>query len=68
MHGLADDNVFFKHSEILIEALQKALKPFELMIYPRKAHGLSGQKIRHHVYQTMDAFFRRHLLFSTQSR
>ncbi|MFG6465649.1 S9 family peptidase [Roseateles sp. BYS87W] len=61
VHGTADDNVLFDHTLRLVEALQNAGKPFDLQIYPGKAHGIAGRAARLHLYRTMDAFFERHL-------
>lgn len=61
VHGTADDNVLFEHSLRLIDALQREVRPFELMIYPGKAHGISGRASQHHVYDTSFGFFDRHL-------
>lgn len=40
VHGLIDDNVHFQNTAQMIEALQKAGKQFDLMIYPRDRHGI----------------------------
>ena len=40
VHGLMDDNVHVQNTMQLIDALQKADKDFEVMIYPRARHGL----------------------------
>jgi len=61
VHGMADDNVLFAHSTRLMEALQQAAIPFELMTYPGSKHGLSGENIRVHAYSTISNFFNRHL-------
>jgi dipeptidyl aminopeptidase/acylaminoacyl peptidase len=42
-HGLMDDNVHAHNSMQLVEALQRADKPFEVMIYPRNRHGIGGR-------------------------
>jgi dipeptidyl-peptidase-4 len=63
MHGTADDNVLFEHTLRLSEALQNAGRRFELMIYPGKAHGISGKTAQVHVYSTLTGFFARHLGF-----
>ena len=34
MHGMADDNVLFTHSTLIMSELQKLGKPFDLMTYP----------------------------------
>lgn len=61
VHGTADDNVLFEHSLRLTEALQNEARPFELMIYPGKAHGIAGRSAKLHLYRTIDAFFARTL-------
>lgn len=59
VHGLNDDNVHFQHTARLASALQDAGKPFEVMIYPGKRHGIEG---RHsHLYSLLTEFFRRSL-------
>ena len=57
VHGTADDNVLFEHSLRLIEALEKEGKMFQTMIYPGKAHGISGKPYQLHVYKTVTTFF-----------
>jgi len=61
VHGTADDNVLFENTLRLTEALQNAGKAFEMMIYPGKAHGISGRASQLHVWKTLTAFFDRHL-------
>jgi dipeptidyl-peptidase-4 len=46
IHGLMDDNVHLQNSAQLILELQKADKPFELMIYPRSRHPILGLHYR----------------------
>ncbi|QEL20029.1 DPP IV N-terminal domain-containing protein [Limnoglobus roseus] len=58
IHGLMDDNVHVQNSMQLVDALQKANKPFELMIYPPSRHGIRGEH-----YQTLQIdFIRRTML------
>ncbi|WP_411852522.1 DPP IV N-terminal domain-containing protein [Stenotrophomonas sp. LGBM10] len=47
IHGMADDNVLFTNSTVLMSALQKRGQPFELMTYPGAKHGLSGSNALH---------------------
>jgi dipeptidyl-peptidase-4 len=61
IHGTADDNVLFEHSLRLIEALQNSGRLFDTLIYPGKAHGISGRVARLHLDRSLDAFFDRHL-------
>ena len=62
IHGMADDNVLFQHSTLLMKRLQDLDLPFELMTYPGGKHGL----IRHqdqgpHAMHAILEFFTRTL-------
>jgi dipeptidyl-peptidase-4 len=61
MHGMADDNVLFENSLMLMEFLQNKSLPFELMTYPGRAHGLRGRATQLHVLRSLESFFVRHL-------
>jgi dipeptidyl-peptidase-4 len=61
VHGMADDNVLFQNSVLLMDALQKASIPFEMMAYPGKRHGIAGKPVRIHLFEMILAHFRRHL-------
>ena len=61
MHGMADDNVLFTHSLKVIDALQEAGKPFELMTYPGAKHALQPRSVAIHRYNYILDFFRRAL-------
>jgi dipeptidyl-peptidase 4 len=39
LHGMADDNVLFVNSTLLMKRLQDLQKPFDLMTYPGGKHG-----------------------------
>ncbi len=41
-HGLDDDNVHFQNAAQLASLLQQHNKPFQMMAYPGKHHGLEG--------------------------
>jgi dipeptidyl-peptidase-4 len=43
VHGMMDDNVHMQNSVQLTDALQRAGKDFELMLYPQSRHGIGGQ-------------------------
>jgi dipeptidyl-peptidase-4 len=60
VHNFEDDNVLFQHSLRMIDALQKAGKQFEFMLYPQKAHGVTGSA-RKHMLDAMTTFFVRNL-------
>ncbi len=42
VHGMMDDNVHMQNSVQLADALQKAGKEFEMMLYPQARHGIGG--------------------------
>lgn len=58
VHGLMDDNVHPQNTIQLVDALQRADKDFEVMIYPRAKHGGFG---KHNQRQFYD-FIRRTVL------
>lgn len=62
VHGMADDNVLFTHSTLLMQKLQSANKPFDVMTYPGGKHGLvrMPQQGRHY-YEMVLRFFSREL-------
>jgi len=43
LHGLKDDNVHPENTIQLVNALQKADRRFELMLYPTSRHGIYGE-------------------------
>ncbi|MEM1433477.1 MAG: S9 family peptidase [Pseudomonadota bacterium] len=61
VHGMADDNVLFTNSTVLMERLQRNAIPFELMTYPGGKHGLVGEHTRVHVYGAITRFLSRQL-------
>ncbi len=46
LHGLVDDNVHPSNTWQLVEALQKAGKRFDLMVYPNSAHGFPYNELK----------------------
>ncbi len=61
IHGMADDNVLFKHSTKLYKHLQDLAIPFEIMDYPGKKHSIRGKNTQIHMYKTITNFFDRNL-------
>lgn len=59
VHGMADDNVVFENSTVLIGALQAAGRPFEMMVYPGATHGVSGEARQLHLWRTITRFLDR---------
>jgi dipeptidyl-peptidase-4 len=60
-HNFEDDNVLFQHTLRMMDALQKAGKQFDLLLYPQKTHGVTGSPLRSHMLEAMTSFFDRHL-------
>lgn len=60
VHNFEDDNVLFQHTLRMANELQLAGKPFEMMLYPQKKHGVSGSAYKHMI-ETVAAFFERRL-------
>ncbi len=60
-HGTDDDNVHLQNTMQLIDALQKAGKQFELMLYPGALHGYRGYQGSHSDEATIK-FWRKTLL------
>ncbi|XP_077993060.1 dipeptidyl peptidase 9-like [Glandiceps talaboti] len=52
VHGLIDENVHFHHTTVLINALVKACKPYQLQVYPMERHGIRQAEASEH-YETM---------------
>lgn len=53
IHGLMDDNVHVQSTVRFAYELQKAGKPFELMLYPRSRHGVTDPLLVRHMRQAM---------------
>ncbi len=60
VHNFEDDNVLFQNSMQMIDALQRAGKEFEFMLYPQKSHGVTGP-VRRQLNQSLTDFFERNL-------
>ena len=63
VHGTGDDNVHVQNSRRMINALVAANKPFEIAMYPDRAHGIrKGKNTRLHLYHKMTNFIAQHLI------
>ncbi len=62
VHGSGDDNVHFQGTEQLINALVAANKPFSMMEYPNRTHGIyEGPGTTVHLYNLLTKYLREHL-------
>jgi dipeptidyl-peptidase 4 len=61
IHGATDDNVHVQNTLQFAYELQKAGKPFELMIYPRARHSITDPAQLKHMRELMTEFIVRNL-------
>jgi dipeptidyl-peptidase-4 len=62
IHGTGDDNVHYQNAEVVINELIKNNRPFDMMSYPNRAHGIrKGENTRVHLYELMTRYFLSHL-------
>ncbi|KAF9082101.1 dipeptidylpeptidase [Mortierella sp. AD031] len=47
-HGLIDENVHFKNTEMLVAELIRSNKPHQIQIYPTERHGLRDARVNEH--------------------
>ncbi|HEV8113079.1 MAG TPA: S9 family peptidase [Planctomycetota bacterium] len=62
IHGAIDDNVHPQNTMQLAHALQKAGKPFRMMLYPKSRHGVGDPVLVKHLQSTMLDFIEETLL------
>ena len=62
IHGSGDDNVHFQNTEMLINALIAANKPFTLMEYPNRTHCIcQGKNTQAHLFNLITRYLEQHL-------
>ena len=62
VHGSGDDNVHYQGTERLVNRLIELGKPFDMMVYPNRSHGISeGKGTTAHVYRLIARYFLDHL-------
>src|SRR5262245_55300178 len=62
VHGTADDNVYYRHTLKLSDALFRAGRPFEVLPLPGVTHLVTADPVAFERYWgTAAGFFRRHL-------
>ncbi len=67
IHGAIDENVHPANTVQFAYELQKAQKPFELMLYPKSRHGITDPHLVKHMRSMMLAFTERHLLAAREA-
>jgi len=61
IHGLIDENVHFRHSARLINALIRAKKPYELIVFPDERHMPRKLDERIYMEERIFEFIRKYL-------
>jgi len=62
VHGTGDDNVHYQGFEALVDELVAAGKPFRMLSYPNRSHGIfEGRGTTLHLYAAFTAFLREKL-------
>jgi dipeptidyl-peptidase-4 len=61
IHGTADDNVYFRHSLKLANALFRAGKDFEILPLPGLTHMVPDPVVMERLYQRIAGHFQKHL-------
>jgi dipeptidyl-peptidase-4 len=62
IHGGGDDNVHFQNSEMLINALVTANKPFTMMEYPNRTHCIcQGRNTQAHLFELITRYLDQNL-------
>ena len=56
VHGTGDDNVHYQNTEAMVNALVAANRPFQLMTYPNRNHGIRGGTTSSHLYGLLTRF------------
>jgi dipeptidyl-peptidase-4 len=57
VHGTSDDNVHLQNTIQMTQALIKAAKPFDIMLYPGKTHGIRGADAIAHMFHSIEDQF-----------
>jgi dipeptidyl-peptidase-4 len=61
VHGLIDENVHFRHTARLINALIHARKPYELLLFPNERHSPRQLADRIYMEERLEVFFNKAL-------
>ena len=62
VHGSGDDNVHYQGTEQLINAMIAANKPFSMMEYPNRTHGIyEGPGTTIHLFNLLSKYLHEHL-------
>ena len=62
IHGLIDENVHFRHTARLVNALIVAQKDYELVLLPNERHSPRSPETRAYIEKRLKAFLKQNLL------
>jgi dipeptidyl-peptidase-4 len=60
IHNIEDDNVHFQNTLQMANALERAGKHFQMLVYPQKTHAVTG-RLRRNLLEQTTAFFEENL-------
>lgn len=61
VHGTGDDNVHYQNTEVMINALVKHNKQFQVMPYPNRSHGIyEGENTSRHLFTLLATYLMEH--------
>ena len=66
VHGSGDDNVHFENTLAMVNAFVDANRPFSLMVYPNRNHGIYGGNTRQHLFSLLTKFVEENLPATSQ--
>lgn len=62
VHGTGDDNVHYQNAEQVVNKLVEANRPFTMMSYPNRSHGISERpNTSRHVFELLTRYLRENL-------
>jgi dipeptidyl-peptidase-4 len=61
VHGSGDDNVHYQNSEVLVDSLIAAQRPFQLMVYPNRTHSINSRGASEHLFELVTSYIEQHL-------
>lgn len=61
VHGSGDDNVHYQNTEVLVDSLVAAQRPFQLMVYPNRTHAILGGGATEHIYTLLTSYIEKNL-------
>lgn len=62
VHGTGDDNVHFQNTASIVNALIEANRPFTMMAYPNRSHGIfEGKNTRRHLFELLTRYLAEHV-------